>query len=257
MQLITRIASILKYLASRPDGATLLQITVELGLPMSTLHRLLASLEDEHFVTRVGKVYVLGPDAIGLSRGIRYTAQVAKRHLHALTSETGETTFLTEFLGERAVCVAISDGPGSLRLFVRVGEAMPLHAAASARAILAFRPDEEVQALLSASPMTMFTPKTPVTVEEVAEDLSMVRRMGYDLCDEELDPAVVAISAPVFDAHNEVIASVTVAAPKTRCHGERRTDTIDALMRHTGAICRELGHLPMNVDTPTAAGEVS
>ncbi|SEN19097.1 IclR family transcriptional regulator [Nonomuraea pusilla] len=221
MQVVERALATLRSLAPHSEGLSLAELAARLDVPQGSMHRLLAVLEREQFVTRSpsNRRYFLGAAARQLSEinASRHATLVTPHP--ALTdagARSGETVFLTELVGDRAVCVALVESQHPLRLFVRIGQDMPLHASAAARVLLAHRAPEEAQRLLANYPLTRFTDETPHSVKQVLDHLALVRARGYDVCDEELDPGVWAVSAPVYVSTGRVVASVTLAAPGHR-----------------------------------------
>lgn len=161
----------------------------------------MAVLEPENFITRspTNRRYFLGPGAheLGQAAGPRQSPLASAHEAVAEAGKaSGETTFLCELSGSRAVCLALTESSYPLRTFVRVDQSMPLHAAASARVLLAWRDTEEVQRLLGEGPFSTFTKDKPRSPGEVLDHLELVRSRGFDICESELDEDVWAISVP-------------------------------------------------------------
>jgi IclR family acetate operon transcriptional repressor len=242
VQLVTRTLTVLRHLGEHTQGETLNDLAAALRIPSPTLHRLLSVLISEDFVVRSSdKRYALGPAALSLANGARPLTEVARAHLQDLARMTQETVFVTELIGDRAVCVALVEGTRPLRLFVRVGQELPMHAAASARAILSQLPDAEVARLIGTGPLTSFTPDTPSDLDQVRSHLEVLRARGYDVCDEELDLDVIAISAPILSAGRSAPASVTIAAPRERVSTEVQDRWAEAVKAAAAATSNELG----------------
>lgn len=246
MQLVVRTLSVLRYLSESASTPSLADIAEALAIPLPSVHRLMGILVDEEFVVRSpGKRYALGPAAWGLSRGPRRVADAAVPHMRELSRQTGETTFLTEMVGRRAVCTSLVDGTRPLRLFVRAGQEMPIHAAASARAILAFLPEREARAFVSSHELVRYTDDTPGTVDAVMDHLKVVAQRGYDVCDEELDLNVVALSVPIHANDGRVSASLTIAAPRERLEPSTRPGWTMSLLDSARLLSTECGYLPL------------
>lgn len=243
MQVVRRALQVLRVLSDHQDGLTLQDLSRELSSPPATMHRLLAVLEDERFVVRSAttKRYSLGADAFLLALTAKHVAEVAREELAALSRSNGETAFVSELVGDRAVCTALVEGSRPLRLFVRVGQELPLHAAASSRAIIAFLDQEYVAEVLRRSDLVRFTDETPGTVDETLAHLLVVRSQGFDLCEEELDPNVWAVGAPIRDHIGNVVASVTVAGPVERIDAVTRRKVIGDVRAAADAISRQIG----------------
>lgn len=240
MQVVIRSLNVLRLLARTSRGLALGEIAETLDLPVATAHRLLAVLEGEGFVTRssLNRRYFLGP----ASRELGQSAQpgqsplvTAHRAIADASRDSGETVFLCELVNGHAVCSALTESPRPLRLFVRIGQDMPLHAAASARVLLAWRDQDEVRRMLGEQPLRAFTPGTPTSVEEVLRHLATVRSRGFDISESELDHDVWAVSAPVRASTNEVVASVTLAAPGQRLRSADDRAAAAALIRSAAA----------------------
>ncbi|MEV4330999.1 IclR family transcriptional regulator [Streptomyces sp. NPDC049597] len=258
MQVVVRALHVLRALAAKPKGATLQELHEELGIPVGSLHRLLTTLGNEDFVTRspVNRRFFLGPIARQLAEQNQHQSALLvtpHRAVVAAAEASGETVFLTELIGDRAVCVALSEGRHPLRLFVRIGQEMPLHAAASGRSLLAYRPEPDVRNLLAKRALTAFTEETPVTVDEVLAHLTLVRARGYDVCDDELDRGVWAVSSPVFTSTGAVAASVTLAAAGSRMRDPlTRATAVQTVLTAARELSTELG---FNGEWPDGAGD--
>lgn len=224
---IERSIRILKVLSDCADGASVTELSDAMDAPASSVHRLLRVLVDEGFVVQEPKSrqYSIGPEALGLSRaylsGRSFVAE-ARPYLEWLTEASGETTFATSVVGSVPICVAIAECDRPLRLFINIGQQMPYHAAASARAILAFVDPAAAEKRLDEAPLTAFTRATPTSSAEVMSMLPRIRRQGYAICERELDEHVTAVSAPIRAASGDVRESVTIVGPAERLEGEQR-----------------------------------
>ncbi len=247
MQVVVRALAVLRTLAPRTEGLSLAELAEELSVPTGSMHRLLAVLEGEHFVTRstTNRRYFLGPAARQLTEeNSRRHALLVTPHpaLSAAARRTRETVFLTELVGDRAVCVALVESQHPLRMFVSIGQDMPLHAAASARTLLSDLEPIDVRRLLASRPLQAFTDDTLTDPEDVLEHLALVRARGYDVCDDELDHGVWAIACPVRGSTGRVVASVALAAPAYRVGApERRRECQDAVIEAAEAMSADLG----------------
>lgn len=248
MQPVVRALNVLHAVGASRDGRSLSELSRELDLPLSTTHRLLRVLTDEGFVALdpVSRRHVAGGRLLHLVQYLplnRSLPRLAEPCLRALNRDFDETVFLTELIGHRAVCVALVESSRALRITVGIGHEMPLHAAASARTLIAFVTESEVRPLLEGTQLTRYTADTPATVEEVLAHLRAVRRRGYDLCDNEFDANVWAASVPVRDKGRRVVAAVTLAAPAHRYRTAADRKRVIAAVRDAAATLeRQAGH---------------
>ncbi len=232
---VARALSVLECLADYRTGLTLQQLHERLGIPVGSMHRLLATLHGEGYVARSPKTkkYVLGPKALKLGgRPNNYDTYLVQppTPLIAAQRATGETISLSQLVDDQVVCIALAESSHALRLFVRLGQELPVHAAASARVVLAFQSEAVANRLIDASPMQRFTEQTVQDVPALRSHLAEVRRCGYDICSNELDEGVWAVAAPVYDSTGAVISSVTISGAMVRMTPQRRHDAIRAAL---------------------------
>lgn len=245
---LERSLDILRLLSKQPEGVSVKALSEELGTPPSSTHRVLQVLVDERFAVQDSstKRYKLGPEVLQLNRSYlekQVFATVARPHLLHLAAETGETSFATSLVGTAPICVAIAESDRPLRLFIGVGQRMPYHAAASARAILANMDRDVAEKLLrSEEPFERFTERTPRTVEEVMAVLDVVRRDGYAVCEDEFDRHVAAVAAPVRDFQGVVMGSVTIVAMEDRLRGRDRDRVVKSVIDTANQISQAMGH---------------
>ncbi len=246
MRLISRSLDLLELLAEQPDGLGVVRIADRLGDPPSSIHRLLAVLTARGYATqdRASRRYRLGPAAQRLGQAYQQRNRliaIADAHLARLSTETRESVFLSELSGGHVVCVASAESPRPLSFYMRVGVRTPFNAASSARAILAFQPRAQQEALLRRERMMQFTEATPVTLPDVLGELDRTRDRGYAVCDQELESGITALSVPIWTVEGHVTASITLVAPQERLPGVTHASVVALLSEASAAISEDLG----------------
>ena len=199
--ILTRYATVLDALAAAPGGLSLIEVVRATGLPRGTAHRLLGALRGVGFIAgRDGrKVYVLGPRLLRLLHLGQAPAAVeaaVRPLLDGLTARFKETAFLAKLTGREVRSVAMKTPDSESQSYVQPGRVMPVHAAASAKAIWAYQDAGPLEAIL-AEPRARFTEKTRSGEVELRTDLEQVRQNGFAVCDGELDPGVLSYACPV------------------------------------------------------------
>lgn len=247
MRIVERTIQILETLAESPNGLGVVDLSRRLGEPAPTVHRLLVVLVRHGLVAQeaTSKRYRLGRGVLGFAGAYQDSnnlVQIARPYLERVRTATFETTFLTEFDGDDVVCVDMVESPRPLRFFVRVGQRMPFRVAASARAILAFQPAQTIQALLTREPSSRYTESGPTSLAESLAALESVRARGYAVCEQEMEPHVVALAFPIRNAVGDVAASVGLVAPDSRFRDEERKLAAAVLDDAASAISLELGY---------------
>jgi DNA-binding IclR family transcriptional regulator len=218
------------------------------GVSKSTINRLVRYFCDRGYLMQLEKKgpYGLGPAAIDL--GQRASTQfdigaVAMPILERLVQETQETALVASYqVGRReVVCVAQIPSPHEgLRVFQSVGSAIPLHAGAVAKAVLAYLP-ADIQSSIIAGPLEKMTDQTITDPAVLAHDLQDVRARGYSVSRDETYYGVYGIGAPVYGPGNVVVAGIAIAAPKNRMESADLLIHAQKVIAVAAALSTELG----------------
>jgi IclR family acetate operon transcriptional repressor len=199
--ILGRYALVLETLAASPDGMTLTELVAATGLPRGTLHRLIGSLRHVGYIApRDGrKVYGMGPRLLRLLHLGAPPASVsalARPMLQELSERFGETAYLAKLTGTRVESVAMVLPDTGGQTFVQPGRVMPIHASSSGKAIFAFQDAALLDKMLEV-PRERYTASTVTEKAAVRADLEKVRRQGFAICVNELDPGVASYACPV------------------------------------------------------------
>ena len=108
------------------------------------------------------------------------------------------------------------EGHRLVRMFTQPGAGAPLHCTGVGKALLAWRPPQEVARLLGNGPYPAYTPRSAVTLDALQAELQRVREQGYSLDDEEREPGVRCLAAPLRGGGGSVVAALSVSAPVSR-----------------------------------------
>lgn len=246
MKALTRALRILDALSAESRALGVTELADRLDEPPSSTHRLLQVLTHVNLVIQDSdsRRYRLGPHILSLADAFARQnplIDVARPYLASLRTATGEAVFLTELVGQDAVCVATAERDRPLLFYMRVGQRMPFHASAAARAILAFRPLDETKAFLQREALEPFTDSTITTVSKALSSLDWIRHHGYATCEQEMEVGVSAVSAPISNRCCEVFASVTLVAPHQRLIGDLRATVVHLLLNSATEISNALG----------------
>ena len=217
---LERYIRILELLTSFPDGLGLIDVSRLLGLPKTSAHRLLGTMQDSALIDlQGGSTYVLGDRIRRLAYAgtdTEWVTTVIKPHLVDMTAETGETCYLAKLHAGHRVSSVLMESPDTpWRGFVLPGKDMAPHAAASAKAILAFQTSAIIDAALS-EPLPRLTANTCVDAAQVKREYARVREQGYATCIGEIDDELVALGVPIHGSSFGVIYSLGITGPQQR-----------------------------------------
>ncbi|HLX41422.1 MAG TPA: IclR family transcriptional regulator C-terminal domain-containing protein, partial [Ktedonobacteraceae bacterium] len=129
----------------------------------------------------------------------------------------------------------------NLRAFVHVGAPLPLHIGAGGKALLAWLPESEQDALIAKS-MARF--KRPVRdVEALKNALAKVRTSGWVSSEGERAANVAAIAAPIFNVNREVVGAMVLAAPTIRLGAKERIRYAPLVCEAASRTSRDMGYV--------------
>jgi IclR family KDG regulon transcriptional repressor len=231
-------------LVARAGPLQLAEISRELGLPKSTLHRVCAILVERAWVVRDDEGrFALGIRALAVgSRTGELPIVVAFRSVASgLLTRHNETVCLAALDGDDAVFVAIEETSHPVRLVTHVGTRTPAFASASGRVILAARPPESLVGEYGGRPLVTPTGRRLNGVAELRAILEGVRREGYAENDGETAVGLYSVSVPVRNGVGTTLAALTVCVPTSRMTAGRRDTILDDL-RSAGDRFSELVH---------------
>lgn len=206
---------LLYFKAERPT-ASLEELHSQLGINKAQLTRMLRTFESMDFIFREGNDYRLGVRVLELSKsflGAMSLTEAAKSGMVRLAGETRHTVSVALLDGLEIVYVAIEQGRREVGIQTEVGGRHLAHATALGKVLLAALPDEEVRNLYRDQPMQRLTHRTIVSLEELLDSLTQVRRLGYAIDDEERGIGIRCIAAPIRNHEGQVVAGVSIAAP--------------------------------------------
>jgi len=240
-----RYVRILESVAPSRAGLTLTEIAHEAGLQAGTVHRLLRGLLDLDLLrARAGsKSYVPGPrlkNLLHLTMDMAEYSDLAQVTLDRLVEEFGETAHLARLNGDCAESVLMKQPLGSDRAFVQPGRRLPLHAAASGKALLAFQDEAFVSRYLSGT-RARYTERTKVGEDEIRRDMERIREDGMAVCENELDAGVLSYGHPVPAGDGHVLYSIGITGLADRFHLVDRTRIREKLSEAAAELSRSLG----------------
>jgi len=198
---------------------TVTEVARELDLPTATAHRILRALEARGYLMRSQAGYGLGLAAVHLGQRARASIDL-RWQLRAVLRELAQSTHETALLTVRdertqgSLCIDRIETTQSLRLSIDIGRVTPIHAGASAKAMLAFLGDAIIGEVL-AQPLERLGPGTITDAQQLRSELARIRRRGWATSYEENNEGAWGMAAPVL-VGDRVIASVGFAAPTAR-----------------------------------------
>ncbi len=221
-------------------------IAQAVGLHKATAHRIVTTLVNYGFLERLAdeQKYRLGLELPNLGyKVIRRMDLRREAHplMKQLVEEWDETCDLSIFDQGKIFYIEVIRGNRALNISAAVGQRMAAHATASGKLFLAYLPKDALDALLN-HPLESFTSHTITTPDKLRAELENIHKQGYAVDQEEYEPGVCAIAAPIFHRRGNVIAAVGGPSPLSRMTPERIAKMADAFKDAAKAISQRMGY---------------
>jgi DNA-binding IclR family transcriptional regulator len=239
LELITKVSAVLSTLQSRGD-TTAADLAAALQEPLSSIYRLLQSLTATGWVDRGPKrgTFRLGLALMtigGLIEDQLDIREASLPSLRSLVAEIGVTSFLCVRRGARAVCLERLEGFAVQSIAMQLGGSLPLYAGAAPRALLAFLPPAEQDAVLDDTTERMRNDPPLPALARVKADLAVIKSTGYSISDGDVTPGIAALGAPVFNHRGEVDGALSISGLRGQVLGPSVLEDNVARLRKAAA----------------------
>lgn len=250
VQTIERMSSIFDALGQNSQGMSVKNLSEKVNLPMGTTHRLLTSLAYFGFVTQdlVSKQYHLGFKLVELGNALLNQLDlrtVARLHLINLAQMANETVHLVILDQEKVLYldkVESEESPSGLRMASKVGMRISAHSCAVGKVLLAALSKKELKKFTKVRDLPKRTKKTITDADQFMAHLELVRTQGYAIDDEENEPGIRCVAAPICNELGHVIAAISISGPTIRITRKKVLNTFkDQVMDAALEISRQLG----------------
>jgi DNA-binding IclR family transcriptional regulator len=217
VRVIARVGQVLRALDGEYQGLSLAQLADKIGLPPSTVHRIVTALASEGLLATAspaGKVRI-GPEFTRLAlSGQAELWTAVEPYMRRIFDETGETVDCSVLDGDRVRVIHGIPARHRLRVAPDVGSAFPVHCSAKGRALLAAYPPE-VAARMLPDVLERFTDKTVIDRSKLLEILNTVRKTGIAYNVEEATRGVCT-AAIAIRARSGPWLAISVPVPSLR-----------------------------------------
>jgi len=197
------------------------ELSRRLGIPRTTVFRLLQTLESLGFLERADRDrnYRLGVAVLRL--GFEYLSSLELTDLglpviEALRDATGLTAHIVIRDARDIVFVAKaqSHAPIFSSIKVNVGTRLPAHATTHGQVLMGDLTLDELRALYPEPTLERYTPQTPETIEELYARIREDAQRGYAVSESSFERGISVVSAPVRNDTGRIVAVITTTIPR-------------------------------------------
>jgi DNA-binding IclR family transcriptional regulator len=246
MPSIDKIHSIFELLRKHyKSGLTNKEISQALNIPPSTCYRILAALKKHDYVyqNKRDSRYFLGFAHLRLAESVvegMDLAAICLPYLEELHVQTEETTFFALYNGRHCIAMEIC-GHINTRVSVGRGEIMPLHSAASGKAVLAFLPEKERETILRNPELETYTPETITDVKKLRQNLASIYATGVSYNNQEFHRGITALAVPLFGNDNRVIGAIALVGTSIDLDADQLDEYAPLFVEAAASISSRIG----------------
>lgn len=239
---VRRTAQVLKSFTQEPKGWGISDLASYLGLAKSVVFEILNTLVDEGLIGKDEKKkrYLCGNELLKLALshfGNIDLIKISRPVLKKLAKEAKETVILSQIIENRNVVIGKIDGPEHLRYTVDVGMVLPLDRGSSGKVWLAFLEDEKKKEVID---------KYKIDMSKLKEELEIVKKRGFAISKEEVYSGVNAITVPIFNSYDELVATLGVGGPTLRYNEgneQNKRELISKILAAAEKVSAQMGFL--------------
>lgn len=246
VQSVERAIKILESLNEKDDGISLTNLSEEIGLHKSTVHRLITTLSNHGYVEQdsITGHYKLGLKFLTLSNNVLNKIDIRRigspflKELNATTNEVVHLVILNSF---EAVYIDKIDSYQTITINSSIGKVVPVHCTAAGKVLVSHLSDEKVLGGLVKKGMKKYTENTIMDPNEFLRELRKVREQGFAIDDNEHESNIRCIAAPIKNYKGDIVAAISIAGPVSRISRERIDELKKLVLNTSKKISERLG----------------
>lgn len=241
VQSVDRAMTLLEALGAEERGFRLTDLARKTGLSLTTVHRLLTTLEQRQFVqfSPADSLWHIGLGAFSVGAAFlrnRNFVAAASPFLKRLRDQTRETANLGIVDDGEILLVSQVQSREINRAISPVGGRTAMTVSGMGKAVLSCYNPHEVETIVRYGGIRRATSKSASSLEVLKEEFARARAVGYIVDDEENRAGLRCVAAAVHDRQSEVVCAISVSGLTARV----TLDRIPALGRLVAQVASEL-----------------
>ncbi len=219
VQVLDRAFNIVEQLATSESGLRIAELSKRTGLSKSTVHRILQTLSDRHYIVKdiETSAYTLGYKFVEIAsiylNAINLRTEAAP-FMHEMASCFSATAYLGIFENGEVMYLERVEKVNSLRLYKEIGKREPVYCTGLGKVLLSGFSKEQFEIIAKSIHYHPFTPYTKTSFDELEQEVEFVKKHGYALDRYEHSKEHSCFAVPIYDYTNKIMAAMSVAAPQ-------------------------------------------
>jgi IclR family transcriptional regulator, KDG regulon repressor len=244
---VARALSILEALLHHPSPISITQLSQQLGLYPSSVHRMVDTLKYWGFIEQVPytQEYTLGLKVVELGMAKLHQLNVfneATPFLKQIAEQFDETVNLAVLDQGEVVYLDKVESTRIVKAILYPGKRAPFHCTAIGKVLMAFQPKTVRSKIIKEKKLTRYNQNTITDPEVLENELMKIRDSGYALDNGEQVEEVHCVAVPIYDIHGKVIAAISISAPAFRMGTEKKKEIITFSRKKAMEISKRLGY---------------
>lgn len=224
-------------------GLGVVQLATMTGQDKSAVSRTMTALAHDGYVARddTTRRYQLGWKlfALGARAGDQRLVEAARHVLPGLVVTVGETAHVSVLRGGEVLTLLSEMAPHAVATVGWVGRVTPAYCTASGRALLLDHSREGLASRLAGVDLLARGPNTVATLDALFDRIIEARSAGgVTIVEEESEPGLVGIGAPLRDSTGRIVAALNISGPGFRLRDLARAAS--AVRAAADQVCSEL-----------------
>lgn len=256
---IERALTVLEFLAQSNRGFSISEMSRRLGIPKSSTHLILATLERRGFLRKntQNRRYCFGLKLVGLSRRALENLdlrEAAKPFLRTLVQKTGLTAHMAVLEASEAVIIEKIQPPGAEKLATWIGRRLDLNCTGVGKALLSGLSDDEFDRVIRARGFARHNGRTVISVNALKQEIARIRQLGYAFDDEEDEVGYRCVGALVVDEMRKGVSAISVAGRTSQIPDERIPFLANSVAQVAAKISEHLARSPKLLEVTAVRG---
>jgi DNA-binding IclR family transcriptional regulator len=250
ISVVSRVVAVLRAFAEGGNSVSIKDLSEQLGLAPSTLHRLLDQLVAAGLIDRTSaRRYRVSNEfsRIGaLAARKSGVLRLARPVIQEVTQRTTETCMLGMLLPQTLTMMFVdkTTSPLPMPYPIRMHQTRSLLWGATGLCLLAWLSPSQVERVLGRGERSPVDGQTPPDEKALKERLATIRAQGYAMTRGEQTHGAVGMAAPVFGANRTIIGDLCITLPQSRFSAADESRFASLLMQRARELSRLNGHLP-------------
>lgn len=237
VQSLARGLAVIRTFDGEPAELSLAEVARRAEIPRAAARRFLRTLEQLGYVRATTDArFLLTPHVLELGYGYLSSLslpEIVQPHLDALSHQIGESVSVAVLDGDEIVYVARAAARRIMSVRITIGTRLPAFATSMGRVLLAALADGE--AILDATELAAYTPRTRIDRAELSVELDRVRAQGWAMVDGELEEGLRSIAVPL-ETRSGKTAALNVSTSVARGAADDVRAELMPALQHTASL---------------------